>query len=1318
MNPANRSEPRQPGGVKNVLSFLPAMTGRGAAKPPHHSNPPGARVPKPPLVADLAPSVVLDNALDPDPATPALFLRKPVAGGPTASHSSCSSGSLPAQQHAPGTIEPNSLLTPAGPPCDARRPNGRHGADDVVLVEDSLLLGSAGFPLSVDDPPTPAPAPAAPRAPEGGGGKPPAAGSAESDSLSTRAFTRHQGGGGGSGGGGFCWDPQQAAARAAEPVDLIEFDPNSHGNFVFSPAEATRRPGSVTPAQRSPSASSASPLDQDCPTVSPATSSEGSPGGRQTQAVSPRYPKCSVVPVPLIIPVDDDDDNDNDGVNGKPNGITSGLPAAGELADAADEWGDGEDVPWAAPARPARFVPLFDRAPPLIDEAGAGHPGAGAATAVDEHGNALPRHNYHPLAKPRSGILRGPPPAAAPAASAARRVSFTLPLTPSLEVLPAYRVAPSQAPSQTQGSTQASTMPFTEARRDADTPGPSQAKRPAWADIDAGNPAGSETPALDLSSPHGAECSQYKASQPITGFTANVSGGGVAEREPRAPPAPPAQPARKTVRFEEPKARFEEPKGRFEEPKGRLEEPKVRFEEPKGRFEEPKVRFEEPKRPEAPPVTAQGAAAVRGPASRPAAGAPSFLFKSSPAKSTSPKRPTFSLHNSLSLVQPPQGVPAGPAATQLAHDHQGSPVFDEEEEIWEIAPAEQHKPGRKRTEPCESPPNGKKQVARSPAPVAPKQTTLDKYFETSPGRVLPDRRSCNASNGSTESGEPCLLQVAYQLHLVLEACRQDAAAAAAAAAEEPAADPQSQPPDSNACLLEVFEYRRRHRQLRPTGSHAPPLAAALLAGAPAAGPGPAHAVVGQPAAEEPSQESSDVLSAPKDVAEAAASEASDGAAPPHDNDVTAAHAAEAELVSQSSAELISQFPCDNSEGGDDPAGSPRESTPSEQFGEDEKEHEDRPDVQNPSSEVEEAPAPAAGGKLLGSKRKKRSSADDESNEPRPKKDVNVKLLRTLAAMQRRRASKKRKAVSHATDQQQGQDHDPANDADGVRDDEADDAGGAPPAKKAKVSAPGAARAARSAAGVFVSMPQIDRKGFTPLFGSPVRGERNREELVEVSMSPVVTPPKGPGAKPGGSGGGAMTPPTTPPPRAAACGDASPKSGSKRVADSESPSKKRLQAEKRIMESLSPEAVKFAEATKECALCKVNTDDTARLTTLGELMEGRSRAEHPELIRKGVGRRSRPIPLRKFHQVLYFHWHCLRYAQLSVDDPELLGQHLLNSLSTECAGCTEAGATIPCSEPLCSRFYHLPCALLLPDVVLNNRKGTLTCPEHRKTKKSK
>ena len=64
-------------------------------------------------------------------------------------------------------------------------------------------------------------------------------------------------------------------------------------------------------------------------------------------------------------------------------------------------------------------------------------------------------------------------------------------------------------------------------------------------------------------------------------------------------------------------------------------------------------------------------------------------------------------------------------------------------------------------------------------------------------------------------------------------------------------------------------------------------------------------------------------------------------------------------------------------------------------------------------------------------------------------------------------------------------------------------------------------------------------------------------------------------------------------------------------------KKTRKEEHREMRELGDEKLVFAEATKECALCKINTDDQSRLANLGELMQGKPLKEHPEMIRKCV-----------------------------------------------------------------------------------------------------
>eukprot|EP01059_Diplonema_ambulator_P036010 TRINITY_DN8776_c0_g1_i1.p1 TRINITY_DN8776_c0_g1~~TRINITY_DN8776_c0_g1_i1.p1 ORF type:complete len:868 (+),score=210.33 TRINITY_DN8776_c0_g1_i1:117-2720(+) len=234
--------------------------------------------------------------------------------------------------------------------------------------------------------------------------------------------------------------------------------------------------------------------------------------------------------------------------------------------------------------------------------------------------------------------------------------------------------------------------------------------------------------------------------------------------------------------------------------------------------------------------------------------------------------------------------------------------------------------------------------------------------------------------------------------------------------------------------------------------------------------------------------------------------------------------------------------------------------------------------------------------------------------------------------------------------------------------------------------------------VRLSSNSVVGKAFTPLFSTPPRLGNTDEQNVTPEKQKIQPPA-----------------PVTPPDIdiLGMSGDEEPQVEQKRRRKEGSASKKRKKGERVTLSSIGADKVDFAAATKECALCKINTDDTERLVTLGELMGGKPDAAHPSMIRKCVGRRSRPIPLDLFHEVMYFHWHCLRYAQLSVDDEDTLTHALTEAISTECSGCLETGATVKCSVPSCTDYYHLPCALLIPQVKLNNKRGTLLCPDHSK-----
>eukprot|EP01064_Diplonema_japonicum_P002168 TRINITY_DN1138_c0_g1_i2.p1 TRINITY_DN1138_c0_g1~~TRINITY_DN1138_c0_g1_i2.p1 ORF type:complete len:884 (+),score=194.04 TRINITY_DN1138_c0_g1_i2:81-2732(+) len=255
--------------------------------------------------------------------------------------------------------------------------------------------------------------------------------------------------------------------------------------------------------------------------------------------------------------------------------------------------------------------------------------------------------------------------------------------------------------------------------------------------------------------------------------------------------------------------------------------------------------------------------------------------------------------------------------------------------------------------------------------------------------------------------------------------------------------------------------------------------------------------------------------------------------------------------------------------------------------------------------------------------------------------------------------------------------------------------------------------------VRLSSNSCNGKSFTPLFNTPPRtgvdeADDVTPERQKMPPRPITPPAIDLGLEVDGPAVDNDTPPKKKQKKEGEAGSTAKAGKRGPEGENEAPQKKRRSKKKEpkvTLNSIGAERVDFAAATKECALCKVNTDDTERLATLGELMEGKSNEAHAAMIRKCVGRRSRPIPLELFREVMYFHWHCLRYAHLSVDDHDALCASLTEGYNTECAGCLEHGATVKCNHSDCNKHYHLPCALLVPQVLLNNKKGRLFCPDH-------
>ena len=110
--------------------------------------------------------------------------------------------------------------------------------------------------------------------------------------------------------------------------------------------------------------------------------------------------------------------------------------------------------------------------------------------------------------------------------------------------------------------------------------------------------------------------------------------------------------------------------------------------------------------------------------------------------------------------------------------------------------------------------------------------------------------------------------------------------------------------------------------------------------------------------------------------------------------------------------------------------------------------------------------------------------------------------------------------------------------------------------------------------------------------------------------------------------------------------------------------------------------------KECALCRGSTE---------EVRGG---------VEEVVGRRA----AAQVDEVLFMHSHCLRYAKISLDSKHGLTRRLEAAASQRCTACNAPGATVSCTSPSCHNVYHLPCALLVPNIVVHNQRSEVHCGE--------